>query len=904
MTIAAPATMSNIATSYSTWISEKDTRIAAFETNCPLERGTTYYFAQAGDDTEDGLTEGTAKKTLAEAQVLHDAAATDADMRLRFNRGDEWDEAVGLIFTKDNITVDAYGTGDKPLFNCFYTKYLASANSWTLATGNRWSLTEALDVAWIRETADRLGTVRGTHVIRQDSAANVAATDNSFWWDSGGTELHINLAGDDPNDHDLEVVFSNVTSGLEMGGDGCRVEDIRADGWGMHRTNSATSKHGIVNTSSVDDANLFKYCDAHYGTSHCIAHRLTGAGGRSMFIGCKAGYTIHNGASAETICNTYSSTGGQETWFLGCDIVAGTLRSSDWTYAIEKTRGTGFFCHSAGTDIGLVVVFECSVKTNTITQAAALSHFLNNPAVAAHDLTDNLAFCVNSSYEARGASHFGQMDLSGIIYGCKYYFSQYSVGPQALCNTIEDTPYIINTYIDIDVADVANTIQGLINTSSGDNTYVFVHSTVKLRNPAGTGASRWGIDYDVLDDVGAAVNTLDSRNAEMYNSIIDFSESQTGGYHLAVTNQATSIIGNAYFEVDDEATFERGYDNDAEAVALTSATTFGTKQSELVKAGSIGLPAALIPTHDINGTARIHPRPDIGPEEFEVVIDVTSNLLFHFKLDEPVGGGTNPVDETGNHTATITEGTGTFTSGEPSLTSAVGKSNLFAGDARVNLDSNAGVAIDGDMTISCFVKFTSLTAGATPVSNIEGDDAIRFFKAADDQVHLVQAGDYTTWTVSTGTDFVIGQLYHFALTRLGSGNITFWVDAVPFVAATADDGTLPFDIGRIGGLFTTHGDVEAGLDEVRFYSRALSSAEIKQLRQGGLGTSVRELDPAALKASYTDGANLNPSLTTSTYTGGVPTIYTEINPGLLQADGTLNPSMSDGKGNLKPNMLK
>src|SRR5689334_4255546 len=70
--------------------------------NCPSARATTYYFAQAGNDSTGNGSQATPYKTLAKAQTL-----VADNVRLRFNRGDTWQEATGLADNGHPITIDA-----------------------------------------------------------------------------------------------------------------------------------------------------------------------------------------------------------------------------------------------------------------------------------------------------------------------------------------------------------------------------------------------------------------------------------------------------------------------------------------------------------------------------------------------------------------------------------------------------------------------------------------------------------------------------------------------------------------------------------------------------------------------------------------------------------------------------
>ena len=70
------------------------------------------------------------------------------------------------------------------------------------------------------------------------------------------------------------------------------------------------------------------------------------------------------------------------------------------------------------------------------------------------------------------------------------------------------------------------------------------------------------------------------------------------------------------------------------------------------------------------------------------------------------------------------------------------------------------------------------------------------------------------------------------------------------------------------------------------------------------GSNVSLLDPSLLKPGLVDGANLKPSLVTTSYAGGTPSAASELKPGLVGADGNLKPSLVNADGSLKSGLLR
>ena len=57
-----------------------------------------------------------------------------------------------------------------------------------------------------------------------------------------------------------------------------------------------------------------------------------------------------------------------------------------------------------------------------------------------------------------------------------------------------------------------------------------------------------------------------------------------------------------------------------------------------------------------------------------------------------------------------------------------------------------------------------------------------------------------------------------------------------------------------------------------------------------------DLIPANLRASVSDGTNLKPSITTSSYAGGTPAAAGDLKRSIAYADGTLKPSIANSAG--------
>lgn len=103
--------------------------------------GETYYVSNTGDDSDDGLTPGTAWETIAEVN----AASFNPGDRILFNKGDVWRETLTVPSsgnTNRQITFSAYGTGADPIIDGSDI-----ASIWVEDEGETWSTTTELSIS-------------------------------------------------------------------------------------------------------------------------------------------------------------------------------------------------------------------------------------------------------------------------------------------------------------------------------------------------------------------------------------------------------------------------------------------------------------------------------------------------------------------------------------------------------------------------------------------------------------------------------------------------------------------------------------------------------------------------------------------------------------------------------------
>ena len=357
-------------------------------------------------------------------------ATASGDVALLFRRGDIWRESLGLETTQKDMTIADYGDANlpKPVFTAFASVGLASLWEPVAGTPGLWRRPSGGLVTWVRQSED-LNVV----LSRQSTLAGCGATIGSWYSDEQGGWLYVRPLREagfdiDPRVSAAQFSLARITlSGVVVRGDGSRVENIVAVGWGMNTYTPnpfPSQQHGI--NSWVVDGNraVISGCESFYGSSHAMVHAASGAGGGiTTFINCKAGYCQYNGGPGETVFNTFAYLGGSETIFDSCVAVAGTLPSSEWNSATER-RTVAFFGHAGGLvngtlrTLSLVVSNNCSSLSGPY-QCSNPSNFGDVPAATI--LADVRCFIVGE-FNAGGprSGWLAPCNASTVRINCRY----------------------------------------------------------------------------------------------------------------------------------------------------------------------------------------------------------------------------------------------------------------------------------------------------------------------------------------------------------------------------------------------------------------------------------------------------------------------------------------------------
>lgn len=385
------------------WLNEL---IAFRRAEIPTGRTITWFFSQAGDDTVGDGTEGNPWKTLAKATTMLASLPTNANVRLRFRRGDTWRENTGLVFSKNQVTIDSFGTDPKrPVFSRFATPY---TTGWTLTAAQTitYERAETNTVAWVRN----VGEV-ATCLTRRASIAEVEANPGSWWWDSGSNKLYVSHPSAAGNwmtaltpasaRWSLEAVYDNDTAGIDATGDNIRIQNIVLEGWGCGNVNRNNTGYGIVyRGSTANNCCIVENCDSYFNQSHNIGLNQPANGGAIFtVINCRVGWMSGCVTTSSPIAGTnfvaYSGPGGHEAIFSGCEVIAGELQAAAVPYA-TRHQSTAFYGHAATQTTGFYVADKCWVEPSD-TQCQVLAHFDCNSTT----FLASQAFVVDCRYEAR-----------------------------------------------------------------------------------------------------------------------------------------------------------------------------------------------------------------------------------------------------------------------------------------------------------------------------------------------------------------------------------------------------------------------------------------------------------------------------------------------------------------------
>ena len=202
--------------------------------------------------------------------------------------------------------------------------------------------------------------------------------------------------------------------------------------------------------------------------------------------------------------------------------------------------------------------------------------------------------------------------------------------------------------------------------------------------------------------------------------------------------------------------------------------------------------------------------------------DITTGLVAHWKMDE--GTGTECADETGTNTGTHRY-TPTFVAGK----FEGGVSFASASTEDVSIGSAAATS---NQTISLWVKRSATDAGRV----------ILFGKTL---ISINSGTEITYWpdtsvagiTYSTLPNISDGLWHNLAIVQSGTG-ITYYQDAIEEDSSTGATAISTDAQASYIASFGGSNHITATLDDVRIYSRALSSGDVRGLLNPYLDAAI------------------------------------------------------------------
>lgn len=552
------------------WFDWSDDLIARRQQRVPNVRTNTFYFAQNGNDATGLGTIEQPWKSLAKAEELLDESQ-GANMRLRFRRGDLWQETTVLNIGA-GVTVEDYGDVNlaKPRFSRFQS---LDPLGWTLVGGTLYKRNSLPSVGWVRETSDPLDSI----YYRAASSAEVAQRQRSWYYDSAGTDpnsgaqptLYVNTGGN----------AATITGGLEycpgdgvgwqVAGDNVRLQNLRIEGSGV---NSSGQGYGL---KIVQQGSYWEFVgvglEVYYAGYHAIGQIGQYLGSHSVvtLVDCSAGLCVNrdgagfSGSGDITVFVSYSDFGGNEYIQLNCEARFGALPSSDWVAVPGLAHGQALYTHTSGIGYNDLTICQ-GTKVGDSDNPVAIINNIDAPRPAA-TLEEVRAFIVEDQ-PGKTASWWNKDSVAVIncvidrrspppSYDAKnalLFYGPFNVGG-----------WLINCTAAIDARNQYNGIFYVIYCGTDSSKLINCH-------------------FDIFNCVADASWHFPFQNASAFygnssitNSIISLSAPLTTS--LNMVNDAAHLVHNAYFLSHPPADPALGYSGDLGSVTLSQRYPVGVR---------------------------------------------------------------------------------------------------------------------------------------------------------------------------------------------------------------------------------------------------------------------------------------------------------------------------------------
>ncbi|MFO0949339.1 MAG: hypothetical protein U1D30_26075 [Planctomycetota bacterium] len=350
-----------ISAAWTPWITAV---IDAWTAYCNVQRTTTRYVAANGSDSNPG-TELLPWRTIEKANTAIQGSA--GNIAVLFRRGDTFRGTLGLSLTLPNVTIGAYGSGDRPVLSAFSVPILKNTAQWTSAGNNRYTYPFANRIGWLREATNIISQL-SAYAYRTSTAA-VEVNPGSWYWSSG--VLHVHARGSvDPNTIDFEAIDGGAWAstgdvvtrgdGVFIQGDGSFVDDVDFHGWGCDAT-KVWQNYGVKVANESGKLAVVRNSDTYYSGRHGPSTLGSNSGGLALFQNCACGY-MNSTASGVNAFNAYQSIGDHQVIFDNCNARFGRAPDSavDGVTTKYDAASDSYYGHTGGTGfVALFVVRNC-----------------------------------------------------------------------------------------------------------------------------------------------------------------------------------------------------------------------------------------------------------------------------------------------------------------------------------------------------------------------------------------------------------------------------------------------------------------------------------------------------------------------------------------------------------------
>ncbi len=221
-----------------------------------------------------------------------------------------------------------------------------------------------------------------------------------------------------------------------------------------------------------------------------------------------------------------------------------------------------------------------------------------------------------------------------------------------------------------------------------------------------------------------------------------------------------------------------------------------------------------------------------------VGVSCPSGMVSYWKFDE--GSGTIAFDSVDSHPGTLV--------GPVWITGQVGNALQFDSTSWVSMSDN-GLPIGSDpRTVEAWIKTTDAGIGAIFVYGTPFEYGQLYYvgKNYPPGENNIRASQWGAGVETYGVNAMDGNWHHIAVRSDGSGNYEIYVDGVLRGSGYMLTNTVLSGIATIGAYKVYYEGTDqfiGQIDEVAIYNRALSSEEIQQQYQNGLGGKGYCFDP-------------------------------------------------------------